>query len=62
MLNSISLRVTALRFSIEPWLFAPPMTAPANHSFIAFGHFLTIHPAIHLTDRSGYVKCSLVVG
>jgi hypothetical protein len=43
MPNLIGLRAAASRFSIESWLFALPMTAPANHYSIAFGHFLTIH-------------------
>jgi hypothetical protein len=43
MPNLIGPRAAASRSSIEPWLFAPPMTAPANHCSDAFGHFLTIH-------------------
>jgi hypothetical protein len=43
MPNLIGLPAAASRFSIGPWLFALPMTAPANLYSIAFGHFLTIH-------------------
>src|SRR5258708_5657508 len=42
MPNLTSLRPAASRFSIESWRFALPMTAPANHCSIAFGHFLTV--------------------
>jgi hypothetical protein len=42
MPNLIGLRAAASRFSIELWLFALSMTVLTNHSFIAFGHFLTI--------------------
>ena len=43
MPNWIGLRAKASPFSIESWLFALPMTAPANHYSIAFGHFSIIH-------------------
>src|SRR5579859_458731 len=43
MPNLTGLRAAASRFSIESWLFALPMTAPANRCSIAFAHFLTIH-------------------
>jgi hypothetical protein len=33
----------ASRFSVESWLFVPPMTAPACRYCIASGHFSTIH-------------------
>jgi hypothetical protein len=43
MPNLIGLRAADLRFSIEAWLSALPMTATANHYSIAFGHSLIIH-------------------
>jgi hypothetical protein len=53
MPNLIGLRAAASRFSIEAWLFTPPMTAPANRYCIAFGHFLTIHASeIYLAEAT----------
>src|SRR5579863_1247289 len=43
MPNWTALRAAALRFSVEAWPFALPMTAPTIPFCIAFGHFLTVH-------------------
>jgi hypothetical protein len=53
MPNLIGLRTVASRFSIEAWPFALPMTAPASHYSIAFGHFSTIHASAKSLSPKG---------